>query len=351
MRRLWLCLAISLLGHMLLFPGFLQAMMASGAAAASKQPKTPPRVQISLVAPKKPKPEVMVRKPVEPKVKEVSPPAPKPAPKVEAPKPAPKVEAPKPVEQPLPKPPAAEPVKPAQPVAPAPTLPQPKPAQPAARPSRPAPAAQPASRPARSNQRLASTAPARNRANPIAVPSGVPGDAGGRAGLAPPDAQEQELPVGSGDGSGDGNMSGSASTVPAQPSEPRFEEPPRRPEPPAPSTPKDEPPAPPSEKTPAPDKRLAASTPKMREASIEVPMIRLPASLRRDALKTTLQVRVAIETNGQADFKLAESSGNREVDDYVLEQLRKVAVVTTALDNEGRPKKVVRPLRVDIEVD
>ena len=82
-----------------------------------------------------------------------------------------------------------------------------------------------------------------------------------------------------------------------------------------------------------------------------MPTIRLPASLRRESLKTTLQVRAVIQPGGEADFKLAESCGNPEVDDYVLEQLRKVAIVTTALDDKGQPKRALKKLQVNIEVD
>jgi outer membrane biosynthesis protein TonB len=82
-----------------------------------------------------------------------------------------------------------------------------------------------------------------------------------------------------------------------------------------------------------------------------VPTLKLPASLRREALKTSLKVRVVIEADGSADFKLAESSGNADVDDFVLEQLRKVAVVTTALDDQGQPRRVMKPVQVKIEVD
>jgi hypothetical protein len=77
----------------------------------------------------------------------------------------------------------------------------------------------------------------------------------------------------------------------------------------------------------------------------------LPANLRRDSLKASLQVRVVIEADGRVDFKLGDTSGNPDVDDYVLEQLRKVAHVTTALDDQGQPKRTMKRVRVDIEVD
>ena len=82
-----------------------------------------------------------------------------------------------------------------------------------------------------------------------------------------------------------------------------------------------------------------------------MPSIRLPASLRRANLKVSLQVRVVISPDGSADFKLGDTSGNPQVDDYVLEQLRKVAVVTTALDDAGQPKRAMKRVRVEIEVE
>lgn len=89
----------------------------------------------------------------------------------------------------------------------------------------------------------------------------------------------------------------------------------------------------------------------MREATIEVPTIKLPANLRRESLKASLQLRAVIGPDGSVDFKLSESSGNSEVDDYVLAQVRQVAVATAALDDNGQPKRTMKRVRVDIEVD
>jgi hypothetical protein len=58
-----------------------------------------------------------------------------------------------------------------------------------------------------------------------------------------------------------------------------------------------------------------------------------------------------VEASGAADFKLSESSGNPDVDDYVLEQLRGVAAVTPALDDQGQPRRAMKRIRVEIEVD
>jgi hypothetical protein len=82
-----------------------------------------------------------------------------------------------------------------------------------------------------------------------------------------------------------------------------------------------------------------------------VPTIKLPGNLRRDSLKLSLVVRTVIYPDGTADFKLGDTSGNADVDDYILEQIRKVAVITTALDEAGQPKRAMKPVRVNIEVD
>ena len=309
--------------------------MTSG-AADKEPPKPPERVSIKLVAREKPK---------------VSPAKPEP-PKRVPPKPTPKampIERPKPVAV-VPRPTPSRPVtKPTQSAEPPKAQSKPRESRPVTRPNtEKAPVT--GGRPAASTKRLSgSSQKPTGRKSPV-VPVPPAGDPGGQAGVLPPTEKERSAPVGDGLGEpGADDVVGSAQGQPkAEPAAPPPEAE-RKPEPPA--APKEEPPALPPEQEKPPSRDSGASAPKMREASIEVPEIRLPARLRREALKTSLRVRVAIEANGQADFKLAESSGNQEVDDYVLEQLRNVAVVTPALDAEGRPKKVVRPMRVDIKVD
>lgn len=89
-----------------------------------------------------------------------------------------------------------------------------------------------------------------------------------------------------------------------------------------------------------------------REASVSSPgVIKLPSSLRRDTVNLSLQVRVVIGPDGSADFKLGESSGNPEADDFILNELRKVAQVTTALDEQGQPKRAVKRVTVKIEIN
>lgn len=79
--------------------------------------------------------------------------------------------------------------------------------------------------------------------------------------------------------------------------------------------------------------------------------IKLPASLRRDTVNLSLQVRVVVSADGSADFKLGDSSGNSEADDFVLAELRRVAEVTPALDDQGQPKRSMKRVTVKIEVE
>lgn len=341
MRRFWICLAISLVCHALFFPDFLHAMLTAG--ASYKVDQQPARVSLKL-APRKAR---------------LKPPAPKP------PAPPKAKPVPKPKPQPQTKPKITPPPKPVVTPRPQtkPPVPRPEPKTPprqAPRPSQRPPVtrvAQPprgATRPPRSNRRL-TTPSTRPNTSGVAVPAPPSSDSGGRAGVLPPPTNGPDAPVGDGDnGTGHGPVSpdpGPVSSGPPPgpgPSDPGHQSQPKSdpPKPPPESKPTPPPPKPPEE----PD-RSASSPPKVREASIEVPILKLPANLRRESLKTTLQVRVVIEADGSADFKLSETSGNPDVDDYVLEQLRKVAIVTTALDDQGQPKRSMKRVRVDIEVD
>ena len=64
-----------------------------------------------------------------------------------------------------------------------------------------------------------------------------------------------------------------------------------------------------------------------------------------------MKLRVIVQADGSATFRLKGSSGNKDVDDYILKQVNDVAVVKPALDSDGKPKKSVKTVRVDIEVD
>ena len=336
MKRFWICLTLSLLCHALFFPDFLHAMLTSGASYNASQ--QPARVSIKL-APRKAKPAPPAPKqPAPPKAKPKSKPQPQTRPKV-TPPPKPVVRLRPQVKPPVPPPPPRTPTRR--------TLPPRRAHVPAA--------TQPprgATRPPRSSRRLTNTSN-RPTNSGVTVPSPPPSDPGGRAGTLPPPANGPDAPIGDGDNeSGSGPVSPDLGPVSSGP-------PPGSDTGPGPqSQPRSDPPKPPPESKPTPASkppvepdRSASATPKVREASIEVPVLKLPASLRRESLKTTLQVRVVIEADGSADFKLSETSGNPDVDDYVLEQLRKVAMVTTALDDEGQPKRSMKRVRVDIEVD
>lgn len=82
-----------------------------------------------------------------------------------------------------------------------------------------------------------------------------------------------------------------------------------------------------------------------------VPVLKLPARLRRESFRGSLSLRAVIEPDGSAAFHLSDSSGNSDVDQYILEQIREVAVITVALDETGQPKRAVKRVRVVVEVD
>ena len=337
-KRLGLCLVISLVCHAIFFPGFLHAMMTSG--RANDAARAPERVKIRLTPPK-PKEVAVVKPPPAPPKPAVRP---KPAP----PKPVVK-EAPKPIAKPAPKPKELKPVAqtPPRPAPPKPSLPKPAPPK-AAAPKTATPPRQGGGRPPRSTRRLTGNSRPRGETRP-AVASAPKGETGGQAGVVPANPGTPDRPIGEGEGDGGGPEAPAAEEPVASVPNPK---PPASPPPePAPEPEPEPEPEPKPKPQPDPPKRQASAPPTVREASIEVPTLKLPASLRREQLKTTLQVRAVIEADGQVDFKLSESSGNPEVDDYVLEQLRKVAVVTTALDDQGNPKRVMKRVRVDIEVD
>lgn len=341
MKRLGFCLLFSLALHALFFPEFLHAMLTSG--AADQAPKTPARTQIRMVAKaKKPEPP--------PEVKKLTPQRPKP----------------KVVRE---KPPQAKPERPA-PERPRPTeRPRSVAQQPQERPrSRPRTAERPRTSPKESGRASAPPPNSRKRltrgdraTRPTRGPeAGVPPsseESGGKTGYLPSNGQNTDLGSTefndnsnqSGDDTTTGNDAGSNTNQSTDPGTGGNNQPPddnkegNDTKENQDNTQRDE---------KKEEKKEETKSSLARKANASVPsVIKLPKSLRRDNLNLSLQVRVEIGPDGSADFKLGQSSGNPEADDFILNEVRRIAQVTTALDEQGQPKRATRRFTVKIEVN
>ena len=347
MKRLGLCLLVSLTLHVLFFPGFLHGMLTSG--AADQAPKTPPRTKIRMVTKaKKPEPAPVVKAPIperpKPKVVREKPPEPKPQPRTpERQRPAerPRRVAERPQERP-----------------------RPRSERPASRPrTTPRDSGKTSSPPANSRQRLtrSDNAPSQPNRGPATLPPASE-DSGGRTGYLPNNGQNADANGtdfhGSTDNNGNSQDSGPAtgqggdpgpasdggsSTSPDQDTDNNNTG----------SGKEGKNTGNTDDSKRNPDDGGKKEKPKMaREANVSVPgAIKLPASLRRDAVNLSLQVRVVIGPDGSADFKLGESCGNPEADDFILAELRKNAQVVSAIDEQGQPKRAMKRVTVKIEVD
>ena len=124
------------------------------------------------------------------------------------------------------------------------------------------------------------------------------------------------------------------------------------PAPAAPPEPKPKPaPEPPKPKPSPKPTRQATHSSMARPAQISVPNIDPPAKFRREKLKGQLKVRFRISADGTFQVSLFDSSGNKEFDDFVIEEIRKTASVQPELDEEGKPKRSVTRGRVEINID
>jgi TonB family protein len=334
-RVFWICLIVSVGLHLLFFQDVLQSMLKSGEAPV--EVKAPDRINIRVVKRKKPEPKPVAKKVILPK--------PTPKPKLVATKPEPK---PKPELKPKPKPPKpaprTEPVARQKPKPPPRQRPiaQPKPRYPksSSKPNLGTPKApQARSVPKSSAKRMTSKSSGRTK-SPVTTRENS-GSSGGKTGLEP-DSRGWEPPNAnsSGPSSAGSPVGDDRPVVPAEPaSEPKPA--PKPPPPPAPNPPD----------KPKEEKRVASSAPRARKEVISVPTIDPPAKFRREKLKGELKVRFKISADGTFEVTLSDSSGNKEFDDFVLEQIRRTAVVEPGIDEAGNPKRSVTRRPVNINID
>lgn len=336
MRVFWICLIVSITLHLLFFQDVLGSMLRTGQVPPG--PEKSQRVNIRLVKKKKPKPKVVAVKPkpkkvVKPKV--VKKPKVQPKPKVKPqPKPKPKV-----AKAPPPKPVKKRSYPKAR-----------KPSYPKARPKisvsqNKVPKAKPRASAKRLTAKKSSKSSGKRR---VAVQTSDVGS-GGRVGVSPSETEWRppsdrtpvEVPT-----SGDGGVNNSPPPAPA----PKPVTPPAPKAPPPPPKPKAFPKPPVSQK-PKSDKRVATSKPRARKAQISVPSIDPPAKFRREKLQGRIKVRFKINADGSFDVSLSDTSGNKEFDNFVLEQIRRTAVVEPAIDEDGKPKRSVmrRPVEINIQ--
>lgn len=337
MTRVWVCIALSALLHVLFFPDALVALLGEPHQHALT-PRKPLKVNVSLKKIVKPKPEVK-KLPVAPKIEPKPRPKASPAPRVN-PEPKPNVAAkPKPKPKPRPRPrryPKAQ---------------------------RPTPKAEPSRRPA-PKPRPTSSKPVRTASKPkILTSTGTPkpnrpvadNSGQGKAGevdtdfsLEPPPpeplpSQPVPQPANRGPAEQDADDEGDGEQTPTVPAP----APPPQPQPP----PKPKP-------TPKPQRvatNVPENLPKAAQAQIIVPdslrQMKIPAKFRRtkNKISKSVQIRAQVAVDGSAVVRVGRSCGDPEIDEFVREQVETRARFTPNTDENGAPRRG-RPARVTIEL-
>ncbi len=312
-----IALTLSLLLNLFLLGGFHKYLASGNHPHEETSLKQPFKVRLVPLEPKPKEAQPEIAKKPKPKPQSPKPKAPKkPKPKTQK-KPVPRLK--KPAPRPQVKPPIPKPTSPsAQPTAPKPKVPQPEVASPSTPVTEPSPAP--------SSRILTTEAPSSNA-------------------ISHPTTQEPSSPEVS-NGQAKSQTSSASSTPGPEPQpEPTPEpEPEPGPEPQPEPTPEPEPE--PEPEPPAPEVDYS------QEAYVSAPSsLSLPASLRQKQQATSVLVRATIYPNGSCDFSILQSSGDSQIDNYIINQLRSSSSASPKKNKQGEPRKSVMKIRVDILVN
>ncbi|MGE0489168.1 MAG: hypothetical protein AB7S38_08140 [Vulcanimicrobiota bacterium] len=82
-----------------------------------------------------------------------------------------------------------------------------------------------------------------------------------------------------------------------------------------------------------------------------VDTIVLPARFRRTRVETEMQVRIVVNPDESFQISAGSSSGDPAVDEFILEELRRVGQAQVRTDDQGQPIRGMVRKTVRIKVD